>query len=199
MANRLSLEALLVLQAIVQKDGLSRLFVQPVHATELRPISHAINAFGIETSNAVSDGKNSIAAMGRLAFWHQMVDDAVKREAAVIRHPVAIALHQHLNENDQMRKLAKRILKAREKWAMNPSFAQLEDMEEHAESTASSLLLMQLAIVEREGEECLRRCSRPSWNGRWHMQMDHGRPQEYREGEGDGHTKGSIGKTLAEH
>ena len=113
----------------------------------LRPISHSIGAFGIETSNAISSAKSSITAMGRLAFWHQIIDDSIKHEVAIKRHPVAVMLHPYWKESDQMKEMARRVIRAKERWAMDPSFAQLRDLEDYAEDTASTLLLMHLAIA----------------------------------------------------
>lgn len=118
--------------------------------SSLRSISHSINAFGIETSNAISSAKSPITAMGRLTFWHQVVDDSTKHDMAVKQHPVVVTLHSYLKESDRMRGMARKVLRMREGWAMNPSFKELRDLEEYAEGTASTLLLMHLTVLDIE-------------------------------------------------
>ncbi|KAI9220487.1 isoprenoid synthase domain-containing protein, partial [Blastocladiella britannica] len=115
--------------------------------THLRPIAWGLRAFNLELASireSVSDD-----TLGRMRFqhWREMVDGIRDGDRPVPQQPVAIVLAAGVREYGLSAHRLKRVVNGREQNFLTRQYTLLTDLEEYGESTASSLLYLNLELL----------------------------------------------------
>jgi NADH dehydrogenase [ubiquinone] 1 alpha subcomplex assembly factor 6 len=92
----------------------------------------------------------------RMEWWREVVSSTFAGKP--VQHPISLAIAECLASDIRLSQTwFKRILNAREKHLMQPQFTSMDDLENYAENTASSLLYLHLealGIADHNADHC---------------------------------------------
>ena len=115
-----------------------------------RPGLFAFHALNVETARARSASSTEAIASGRLRWWRTTLEQAFGGSPP--DHPVAQAVAHAAAAHGATRRLAERLIDAREADLLVKQPPTLAELTKYAEATAGSLLLLGLECVGATGE-----------------------------------------------
>ncbi|TRM60671.1 isoprenoid synthase domain-containing protein [Schizophyllum amplum] len=114
---------------------------------------YALKAFAVELATVQDNVSDVTIGRMRMQFWRDAIKGMQMNDAP--RHPVALALADTMREHRLPSYYLKRIVDARDEELMTPMHMTSESLVSHAESTSSSLLYLQLALLNLSSDSTL--------------------------------------------
>ncbi|XP_036292444.1 NADH dehydrogenase (ubiquinone) complex I, assembly factor 6 isoform X1 [Pipistrellus kuhlii] len=113
--------------------------------TEFRSSAFALRAFNVELAQVKDSVSEKTIGLMRMQFWKKTVDDIYSDNPP--HQPVAVELWKAVKRHNLTKRWLMRIIDEREKNLDDKAYRNIQELENYAENTQSSLLYLTLEIL----------------------------------------------------